>query len=275
MWYDESVLVGCGIDWFTSTSRDAAVTRRLLVKAEGLYMRENSAGGNVRPWKMYGYTGWRVGRLEYGWREDGGIIRLSGGLADSEWWDVWQITQRCTRIDLQATVRVKGRVEAAVASLRRSCAKFYKNRTDGPKRTQWTDNTGGATFYLGSRQSALYFRAYNKAAQSQLPEFENCLRLELEVKGAVCRNVITALCKADFVKAGVLGLLSQYLEARGILTNFPAVNPCSFYEQSSFVTDAQKTLEWLRIAVRPSVNRLIEEGYGAAVAECLGLPVKE
>jgi len=271
MWCDDSQLIDCGIDWFTTTAVDSPTTTLLMLAAEQIASRESRKGNFMKGWKLAGYSGWRVGRLEYGWREDGGIVRLKSDLAASEWWTLFQITGRCSRIDLQATFRCRGFPVLAIMEMGASAAKFWKNREDGPKRTMWRDNEGGATLYLGSRQSELFFRAYNKEAQSGLEHFKGCVRLELEVKGRITVSVINRLLHHDTVQLGVLRCLGRFAAERGITTNLSTEFPGSFYEPSTQEADAVKSLMWLAAQVKPTVCALIELGLESEVKNALGL----
>jgi len=239
--------------------------------------REERNGFYVKPWRMAGYSGWRCGRVEYGMRQDGGCVRLSSGLAASYWWDLWQVTHRCSRIDLQATLRCDGPVNDELLFMKQAVETCFMNKENGPRITWWSSSDGGATLYLGARQSSFYFRAYNKAVQSGLDEWSNCLRVELEVKNKLCESAIAYMLIQETVQAGVLYLLQQYMSNRGILTNFVDANPRSLYERPTIVTDRLNSLEWLRSAVKPTVQRLLDAGLVQEVLDSLGVhyPPKE
>ena len=148
---------------------------------------------------------------------------------------------------------------------------FFSGISSGPKITLWTDNRYGASMYLGCRQSDLYFRAYNKAAESNQDCWQGCVRLELEVKGCLPKSIIKYCLASDTVQAGVLSQLRMYCENRGISTNFLLGAPRSFYERPTIATDELKSLEWLSMAVRPSVERLLDRGLYNQVSDALGL----
>lgn len=271
MWYENARLVDCGIDYFTTTATDPPTAKVLLVQAEGLIFQEEQSGYFTKPWRMKGYSGWKCGRVEHGWREEGAIVRLSSSRAASHWWELYETTGRCSRIDLQATYRLPGSPKDAVFDMHQEARRYYLGTNYGPKITIWSDNREGATLYLGCRQSQLYFRAYNKAAESLDDCWSNCVRLELEVKGRLTQSIIAYLVSAEFVGAGVLSLLSQYISNRGISSNIPTGLPGSFYEPSTLATDELKSLEWLRSAVGPSVELLCSRGLLTEVLESLRL----
>lgn len=265
------IIVDAGVDWFTTTAVGARDAELLLLRGELITAQERRRGGILKPWKLAGYSGWRCGRCEFGARDDGAIVRVTSSLADSEWWGLWQITERCTRIDLQLTLRFAEDVNQQIDKLSSMVERFYLNRSDGPTLTNWSNNAGGRTMYLGKRSSCLYFRAYNKRAQSNLDAHEGCLRLELEVKQGVCALVIASLLRAETVAQGIQAILAQYLLERGIVSNLAFSDRVSLSETSTFVNDRSRLLRWLETAVRPSVQLLIEDGDLNAVLDVLGL----
>lgn len=271
MWLGKSTVVEAGIDWFTTTATDRKTATLLLLRAENLLSQEHRAGCFIKPWRMMGYSGWRCGRLEYGIRDDGAIVRLSSSLAALEWWSVFQLTGRCTRIDLQATLRHDKGAAWAMAAFSRSIKRHYKDRDDGPKITEWKDNNGGRTTYLGSRQSALYFRAYDKGAQSGDENYAGCVRLELEIKNGLCCSVIDSILSYESVPAGVVGILTLFIQKRGGAPLTVNTRHTSLYEVSQRLPDSVQSLTWLNKQVRPSVIRLLEMNLIEETIEALGL----
>jgi len=269
-WYGDCVIVDHGIDWFTTTATDKKTAHLALLRAENLIFKEQRLGFIRKPWKMAGYSGWRAGRIEFGTREDGCIVRLSSGLADSEWWEFWQTTERCSRIDLQATLK---HVDGPIVPLRkmaRAVRRFYGTRKDGPTITEWSNSEGGYTLYLGKRASDLYFRGYNKEAQTNLPEYEGCLRLEVEFKKRVAESVIASLLSCETVAIGVCGILSFFLRDRGAAPLSFQEIPQKFY-RPAIVPDLLKVSRWLKECVEPSVIRLVEAGLLLETIDNLGL----
>jgi len=172
---------------------------------------------------------------------------------------------------LQATLRHNKGAAWAIAAFSRSIKRHYKERNDGPKITEWKDNTGGRTTYLGSRQSALYFRAYDKGAQSGDQNYDGCVRLELEVKNGLCRSVIESLLSYDCIPAGVVGILTLFIQKRGGAPLTVNTRHTSLYEVSQRLPDSLQSLTWLNKQVRPSVIKLIEMNLIEETLDALGL----
>lgn len=269
-WYGDCVIVDQGIDWFTTTATDRKTAKLLLIRGDTLIMKEQRLGFFVKPWRMAGYQGNRCGRVECGYREDGAMVRLSSGLAALEWWDLWQITGRCSRIDLQATIRHVDGPVIPLRKMKRAVTRFYGKRKDGPAITEWSSSDDGYTVYLGKRSSDLYFRGYNKHAQTGLNEYEGCLRLEVEFKKRVAASIINSLVSYETVATGVCGILSFFLEERGALPLIVPTVPQRFYE-SPIAPDLVKVSRWIKDCVKPSVIRLVEAGLLLETIENLGL----
>lgn len=163
-----NTLLEVGVDYLTVTADGGA--RGALVEARviALYRDELRAGNFVRPWGMAGYTGFRVGQVEYGTRHDGCVARLRGKLAADHWPKFFAAADNCSRIDEQITVRAGGGARALLRNeYRRALRRHHTNAAAGEvDYRQSTD--GGATLYLGKRVSGRFGRVYDKGVQSKL-----------------------------------------------------------------------------------------------------------
>ncbi len=75
----------------------------------------------------------------------------------------------------------------------------------------------------------------------------------------------------DTVQSGVLSLLHTYLVDHLIPANLGVPLHRSFYARPRIPTDRLKQLQWLDASVRPTVQRLIEEGYEQQVRDIFRL----
>lgn len=264
-------IVSCGVDYLTTTTTVPETARLLLVQADSLLSQERRRGFFVKGWSMSGYSGFACGRVQFGERPDGAIVRLSSDMADSHWWQLFQTTQRASRIDIQITCQMSDGPTANILRLSEDVHRYYCGRRDGPKLTLWTDNNDGATLYVGTRSSDWFFRAYNKESESALVEYERCVRLELEVKHRASVPLINWLISGDCVQERIKGRIVDYLSLHGILSSF-ADCPSRFVNESQpSATDCSKSLSWLRSQVRPTVQKLIDLNMEKAVRDALGL----
>jgi len=136
------------------------------------------------------------------------------------------------------------------------------------------DNRSGYTLYLGSRESNVFGRIYDKYAREQLNQFRECVRYEVQYNSRLANSIAHVLMRMSSPKDGMSGYLRQFLQERGVSPPplyMGQLTPCVPRAR----TDADKKLVWLRSAVRPSVLALIAMGRGAEVLEALGLVVDD
>lgn len=264
-------IIDSGVDYLTTTSTEPEKARLLLVQADKLISQERRRGFFVKGWSMSGYSGYACGRVQAGERVDGAIVRLSSGMADSHWWELFQTTGRASRIDIQVTCRMKEDPTLNVLRLSEDAHRYYCGRRDGPKLTLWTDNNDGATFYIGARSSDWFFRAYNKESESALTEYERCVRLELEVKHRATLPLINWLCAGESFHGRIKDRIGGYLDQHGILHDLADCSSGFACESQSRATDCLKSLEWLRSQVKPTVQKLLDANMKNAVLDALGL----
>lgn len=271
MVFEPERIVDCGVDWITTTTQEPNQAKLLLLKADVLIQQETRRGFYQKGWSMSGYHGYCCGRVQAGERPDGAIVRLSSDLAASEWWEVYQITGKASRVDIQATCRMSEDPTFEILKLSADTHRFYAGRRDGPKLSLWTDNNDGATLYIGSRASDYYFRAYNKESESALEEYESCVRLELEIKHRQSDEVIAWLLDQESVNQGIQAKLSTYMDQHGILHKLANCSRGMASHSQSNKPDCLKSLAWLRNQVQPTVQKLREMGLDHQVRESLGL----
>lgn len=97
----------------------------------------------------------------------------------------------------------------------------------------------GETFYLGSRQSDVFLRVYNKALEQKNYDLP-WVRWELEIKGAKADLFVKALENADSIGSIVIGVLSRYV--RFINLDDSNRSRCSVFEKWASFVDNVKTL---------------------------------
>lgn len=260
-----------GIDWLTTTSTDKRTSWMLLHRAAAIEREEERRGFFKKAWRQSGYVGWCCGRIQHGERGDGAMVRLSSDLAQEYWWDCYQITERCSRMDWQITGRPNCDVNRFLKTIRGRVRKHYESHNRPPRQTTISDAGGGFTFYLGSRSSDCYFRAYNKAVESGDDYYAGSARLELEMKGDATKHGIAYVLSGSSVSRQVCDGVKGFAAVHGISGIFTTENPPLLCKGRSAATDVIKTLGWLTESVRPSVLRLIDLGHSASVMEALGI----
>jgi hypothetical protein len=221
---------------------------------------EEREGEMRRYFGMKGYQGERCGRIRYGERADGRLVMLSGDVAHKELERGIALADNCSRIDLAVTVRQ----EPFDPDLERNTYTAYvlSPMREG-KRARATliqSDDSGSTFYLGSRDSELFCRLYNKQQESKDAHYTNCHRYELELKGDRAGETATRYANTVSQPDFTWCLVYDYLYQRGITPIFGTQTDLHLTPGFRRRSDTDKQLEWLAHQVRPTVDRLREFG---------------
>jgi len=269
--------ISLGVDWLTATGTGDSSRICAAEQFDRVAVRERNEGNFVLPWSSFGYSGWKCGKIRFGTRLDGCIVALSGKLADEEFRNSMSWCTNVSRLDLEATYRVNP--EPSVILLRH-LKELRAPRTVRGRQFRVTsvrDSAGGFTIYLGARSSSFYGRIYDKWVESGDPFFLGCLRYEMEVKKKLANRLAHGIYQHVVPRDAIDAQLSTFFRNRSC--ELPAAIPgchsqvapisCSLPRS---VSDRSRLLAWLRTQVRPTVERLIEQGNADEVYTCLGLP---
>lgn len=270
----EATRIESAVDWITATTQNAKDTALMYGRAEKMAIRESDYGNVVKPWGMSGYSGWAVGQVQYGSRDGEGIVRLSGRTAAEDWFDIYQLCERVTRIDIQETYRLSSDVTRFVVDQYRRGKRYLAKHNPQKRMAIYTGNDGGATCYSGSRQSERMLRLYNKAVESKDDYYRDCVRLEGEYKGESARAIARRLSDGSWPMATICGVLHDAATGCGWVVPWSGVclTPISVPRAKP---DSVVMLSWLLKQVRPSVRTLIAQGLLCEVAEALGLTIED
>jgi DNA relaxase NicK len=264
-------VVSAGIDWITLTRKHNNYGSRLLRLIDKTFAEEHARGFLKSGFSASGYTGFKCGRLQFGERSDGHMVRLSGELADAVWWDFYQECDRVTRVDLQVTVRLNREPTLEVKRCHRAFRRAWSKRNDGPTLSWWSDSRGGATCYVGRRASQFYTRIYNKEAESGEECYERCVRYEVEIKGSAAGIAIVKLLECDTIKRGILSGVFTLLSVRGCSPAYAVDIQGSLDEPCRIPSDLEKRLRWFRSGVAPSIREFRSRGMIADAIDALGI----
>lgn len=267
------VLHSLGVDYLTLVGDESRMPGQLHSLASQMYHTERVMGNRHRAFGMSGFKGFQCGGVQIGVREELVMVRLSSDAAARGWSTLGPLASNCTRIDLQATIFPADGPAKRLAKNRRAALRNSQEHNDS-RIVRWVqDNRGGHTLYLGARQSEAFGRVYDKFAESNLDHYRNTLRYEVEFKGKLAHFILRCLLQEGSARFGMTSYISQFFERRGVQLEISPANPAT-YCCSRNRSDADKSLQWLRDAVRPSVIRLINLGRGEEVLEALGLVVQ-
>jgi hypothetical protein len=269
----------CGADWLTMTwpgeIQDTVLKnkRDIIGWAERRKVRE---GGRdfVKPWAWQGYSGMKCGQVEIGDRLDSTIVRLQGKAADDWLREKLPTGHNITRLDIALTFWSDLNRDGLIA-LHSLEAEGKRNTLQSrPFRVRLIDGKGdGNTLYVGSRSSELWVRIYDKEkSPNTTDEYKGALRYEVELKEDTAREALERCTRRGYSARSCLEVLTSLLIRRGICALGTGGICGEIFPPSSLpVTSLEDSLRWLETQVRPSVSRLMREGYEQEVLEALGL----
>lgn len=263
-------LVDFGVDWLTTTAGTKSTATRLAGIAHSIARQERKAGFRLKAWAGYGYSGCRLGGLEFGERHDGVIVRLSGPVAAQHWRRCYQATGRVSRLDVQLTIRTEKPPTFHIRRAYRQANKFSRHSKRGPTVTLLSSNNESSTLYLGRRISDSFGRIYDKGIESGMDHYKGAVRYEVESKGDFARTIADVLNRSENQPAAIADCVQAFFEKRGV------VLPLRYLQLYNYSCprrrpDAEVQLRWLFESVRGTVKELIAEGYIPEVIEALGI----
>jgi DNA relaxase NicK len=251
------------VDWLTVTFTHQEAAAGLEKKIWSFIEMEERKGNEVTPCRALGYDGFRVGKLFFGTREDGCMLRVSSMGAQDVIEALSGHTVHCTRIDIQCTYKTVPGLPMWGAWL----ASGVENRRaeqqpcNWPKLTHINGFGAGDTVMVGSRSSDKYGRIYDKEMESLDPDYQGCWRYEVEYKGAYAEACFEALSKSGSRSRGVEALVSSQFAMWCLPVPLVAPSDGSALIVPRETSDAQRRLNWLRKQVMPTIRKLIAQGY--------------
>lgn len=275
------VVIESQVDWLTVSAHGECSADRLLDLAHSLAKVESTRGNKRKPWRSMGYTGYHVGRVEFGQRDSAcTILRLIGQLADDQIGVALSVSDQATRIDLALTHRPEPADPHVGPNAYTLAQMVYAQNPRSALPSATMDGRRGYTFYLGARTSDQYFRLYNKEAECRASEdpagaqrYAGCWRYELELKGGNVRKVAEAAFDVDDRADYVQSYLAQYATAHGIPTPFSSGANRVLLPGFRRRSDADTRLAHLEKNVRPTIAWLRDQGKLELALDALGLNV--
>lgn len=270
-------ILDSAVDWLTVTAKRGSAADLLIARAQCLLHQAESAGNRVFPFKANGYHGWRSEGITYGRRKDGALCSISSGGAALNWPEVLEASDHVTRVDLQITC-----ADSSVNAHRAEIA--YHLMQDNHKRagrpisaSLRLNSSGGQTLYLGSKQSDVMGRVYDKGVEKKFAQAGACWRYEIQYRREPAERTIDAINQSEDVNSLIASLVTTYFSARGlscpeVVGDKAGVDAITKgYYLSKRESDESRSLRWLSTFVASTVKRLIDSGKRAEVLRALGL----
>jgi len=262
--------VSAGVDWLTVTTTEPVASSLLALHIAGMVDHQKQIGFLEKAWGMSGFSGMRVGEVEFGRREDEFIVRIMSDTANRSWRQIYALGQSVTRLDLQVTVEMHRDCQPLVWEYYRRANLKSAALKRGPKNHVILGNDGGATLYCGERSSTRFGRCYAKGPQSKLSQFKTCLRFELQLNGKLANSVAGKLALSrndrEFAYERSVSFFMTRIGRLPVPIGSLINDSCSRRR-----SDVRDKLDWFRKAVRPSVQMLSSLGYRLDMLRALGL----
>lgn len=265
-------LVSSGIDWITCVTKDPKRTGNMLESAVYLARERVESGFRQKGWGMAGFSGFATSGVQFGQRNHEGIVRLSGEVSHLLWRKYYEMADSVTRLDVECTTRGSRLADKRVKRHWQQARRFERRAPQRGTVTLITGARTGNTLYLGKRSSLQYGRAYDKGAESKRPEYANCVRYEVEMKGEIAARCAADLYAGFGLENAYIPIVSGFFSSRGI--SFPLEGPGKSYKTCRILPTELGRLRWLQNQVQPTVRHLVACGRLQIVLDCLGLSDK-
>lgn len=267
---DHEQLIGLGCDYITGTTPEDSLINGLQTLGLDLMHSEACNGNQARPWGQSGFTGYSCGLVQLGMRENEVMLRLSGNAAAQSWKRVVQLSQNISRMDLQATIRVPSGPTRKIERHHREALSDAKAKKDIPIVRWIRENRGGYTLYLGSRESLVFGRLYDKWQRDKLDHYKEAVRFEVQFQKGLAGRVSRTLESLDSPLPRVASYVQSFFVGRGVRLTLADADGLTFCSPRSR-SDDERRLMWLSRAVRPSLLSLADRGKLSEVLEALGI----
>ena len=224
------------------------------------FVREERAGRKTHNRWMLGYYG-RVGEHCFIGQNDAGcMIQMSGALAWHRWYDASRHSSKCTRIDLQVTWPLEEEPGEYIREMYRQ-GQAAPNREGHRASLQLTDTPEGAKLLtVGSRQSELYGRMYDKFRESKMPEYKQCVRWEIEVKGHQAVDLCAWMRENKAEPFATRYMVADFYAKRGMAPFWTSMYGEEYpVPEKRSKTDETK-IAWLATQIAPTLKVLKDHG---------------
>lgn len=237
---------------------------------DGLLLQHRSEGQDVTPWQLHGYRGWSSGAVKLASRTGSVILSLSSSKCSQHWKQCLAAAENCSRLDLAVDVDLDHVTLHLASHLYKKMQKLPPVNGRPVKSAVILNSDWGNTLYIGSRQSDLFARCYDKGVEQATAAPGKWYRFELEVKGDRSLPVARALQSAVAYPQQLLSMVAHYfmLQAGILIPSIELVPVCNWRQDH---TTVDQSLQWLSSQVRPTVQRLLDRGLRSAVLDALRL----
>jgi hypothetical protein len=212
-------LFSAGVDWITCTAVTGAGVRRLDAWWAGFVKDQRAAEGTLSAARSLNYVGYRMDHAFFGLSDQGCMVQCGGPVAAYAAKHLIAISEKITRLDLQATVFCE---HAAFDLVESHWQELERNRRVEGRPFAYERRVArptGDMLTINRRVSDVYFRLYDKGAQMQSLPKHRLWRYEGEFKRRAAerwsRTLMLDGSESRVATTAVLSILrAKNLEAR-------------------------------------------------------------
>lgn len=247
-----------GIDYLRLTSGDSGAKARMIDYFCAVAARDQQLGYDVGKGGAFGFYGQKTRHALYGDKKEWSMLQVSGYEAKRGIILAHEGTQ-CSRLDLQMTVFVgEDNVTNTIRTAYQQACQTDRPEARHMKVTCIESRGKIQTVYLGSRASDIFFRIYDKFAESGKEEYRGCVRYELEIKGRASKALWRKLISGEITLFDCFKMLQKMLLERGVLVPVDEIKTDGPDFPRREKTRTEATAAWLASQVAPTVRRLTD-----------------
>lgn len=268
---DHTIAVqSAGVDWLTVTASEGKQRDLLREYGVEMLMADAAKGNKVFPFRLRGYEGGSTKNIQVGERGPSVLVRLMGSIAAEEWPEALALSQGCSRIDVQVSVRQ----EPFDRDLAINTWMYAKHLADAegkpPQLDLYARKNAGSTLYIGDRASRYFARMYDRWAKTKQDADLGVWRYELEAKRERAVQVAGMLQQAARPADLAAGIVYDHFSHRGVRPIFDVQEPVRPAPLHAEPTDAERSIAYLGRVARPVLDRLSSWGRLADGLRALG-----
>jgi len=249
-----------GVDYVRLACTDHSAFEQWASIVRPEYASEEMYGRKPHDRWILGYYGRVAEHAFLGKNQSGCMVQLSGPLAWERWHELELGRARCTRLDLQVTWPVAGDVGEYVREMYQ-VGQLHKTVGHRGASLQIVDTPEGAKMLtVGSRQSMLYGRLYDKYRESKEEAYKDCARWEIEVKSDAAVDLYAHL-RANRGESGLVrAIVKDFWERRGMAPFWETYEGMEGRPPTKRTKTDETKLAWLATQVNPVLQKLAERG---------------
>ena len=274
---NQNPLLEVGCDYITVTAASSAARKDLVEFGKYLIRDAVRGGAKQTVCRTLGYKGESTPGVSWGQRADSALLRTTSHKAAEHWNQIYDLSEHCTRFDVQITLRTHQTPHEIMAAVWKRNPGWTTGQGRKSKVKKVVGPSGIESMFIGSRQSETFFRIYDKGVESGDTWYRMAVRWEMELKGDCSQSFAEQLSRSQNPEAQMLATISGFCARRLRISpsagnlRWSAGDEISCRRLPESARDCNKELRWLYHSVRPCVERLLAAGQKDELLTALGL----